>query len=90
MNTYSKKRARENRIYLALRKVYLEENPICINCWAARSVDVDHITNRSQSSKAFLDQDNWQALCRPCHDAKGTGPGTALSVPGWQYRQANP
>lgn len=90
MNTYSKKRARENRIYLAQREVFLEDHPVCMHCSAARSVDVDHITNRSQSSKAFLDQENWQALCRPCHDAKGTGSDTALSVPGWQYRQANP
>lgn len=85
MRAVSLKRAKLNRIYLPLRAAFLEDNPICQNCSAARSVDVDHITNRSQSSAAFLDQANWQALCRECHDGKGSN--SVVSVPGWQYRQ---
>lgn len=82
----SKKRAKLNRIYLPLRAAFLEANPVCQHCYAARSVDVDHITNRSQSVRAFLDQSNWQALCRRCHDDKGRPGSTVRSMPGWEYR----
>jgi 5-methylcytosine-specific restriction endonuclease McrA len=85
MRAVSKKRAKVNRVYFPLRDAFLAAHPICQNCHAARSVDVDHIANRGQSAAALLDQSNWQALCRACHDGKGTN--SVPSMPGWQYRQ---
>lgn len=91
MRAVSRKRAKAQREYLAARLVFLDEHPICQACQHAPSVDLDHRTNRSQSPAAFLDRDNWQALCRCCHDWKTTHPAEAvaagLSVPGWQYRK---
>ena len=32
--------------------------------------DVDHIIPHRGDQKLFWDRNNWQALCKPCHDRK--------------------
>lgn len=56
------------------RKVYLQRHPLCVRCEQAGRVVpgtvVDHkIPHRGQRS-LFWDEDNWQTLCKPCHDRK--------------------
>ena len=34
------------------------------------STTVDHIIPHKGDRKLFWDKTNWQALCKPCHDAK--------------------
>ena len=53
---------------------YLRRHPLCIRCDAADQVVaatvVDHIKPHRGDKALFWDQDNWQPLCKPCHDAK--------------------
>ena len=56
------------------RALYLSRHPLCAECLrlgrtVAASV-VDHIRPHKGSRTLFWDERNWQALCKPCHDAK--------------------
>lgn len=56
------------------RLIYLQEFPLCAECLrhgkvTAASV-VDHIVDHKGNYDRFWDRGNWQALCKPCHDAK--------------------
>lgn len=56
-----------------VRRSYLREHPLCEHCEDRDRVraakDVDHITPLSEGG-ARLDPDNFQALCRACHNRK--------------------
>jgi 5-methylcytosine-specific restriction protein A len=59
------------------REGYLTKHPLCVACLAktppiARSATVvDHIVPHRGDYELFWDSyNNWQALCKPCHDAK--------------------
>lgn len=86
----STKRATDNREYTAGKKAFLEANPVCQRCHAERATDLHHRANRSTSSKAFLDQANWVALGRRCHDWVGLNRDAAVAEGfaqwGWDYR----
>ena len=62
------------------RAVYLALNPLCKDPDTRHegrtiaSTTVDHIKPHRADPNLFWDQNNWQALCKPCHDAK-TGRG---------------
>ena len=52
---------------------FLRAHPLCRMCEArgkltAASV-VDHVIPHKGDVSRFWDEDNWQALCKPCHDA---------------------
>ena len=56
------------------RALYLSLHPLCASCQrlgrtVAASV-VDHIVPHRGNRDLFWDEHNWQALCKPCHDAK--------------------
>ena len=56
------------------RAVFLSLNPLCAECrrhgrTVAASV-VDHVKPHKGNRTLFWDERNWQALCKPCHDAK--------------------
>ena len=56
------------------RAGYLRSHPFCVQCakadrYITASV-VDHITPHRGDQDLFWDTDNWQALCKPCHDRK--------------------
>ena len=56
------------------RALYLSLHPLCAACrrhgrTVAASV-VDHIQPHKGDKNLFWDERNWQALCKPCHDAK--------------------
>ena len=60
------------------RKLFLHRNPLCQRCLKYGKVTpatvVDHIVPHRGDLLLFWDQENWQALCKPCHDQK-TGQG---------------
>ncbi len=52
--------------------------PLCANCLSkgilAPATVVDHIVPHRGDRALFWDENNWQALCKSCHDRK-TGSG---------------
>ncbi|ETT58194.1 HNH endonuclease [Paenibacillus sp. FSL H8-0457] len=56
------------------RAAFLRENPLCAQCYkeerVRESTVVDHIKPHKGDMKLFWDRQNWQALCKFCHDAK--------------------
>ena len=56
------------------RAVYLQSHPLCVRCLAkgryVKATVVDHIIPHRGDRKLFWDRDNWQALCKSCHDSK--------------------
>lgn len=63
-----------DRRWQKARKLYLQAHPLCVRCLEAgrytKATVVDHIKPHRGDTKLFWDQDNWQALCKPCHDKK--------------------
>ena len=63
-----------NRRWQKARKSYLEAHPLCVQCAKqgkyVRATVVDHIIPHRGDQKLFWDQNNWQALCKSCHDKK--------------------
>ena len=57
------------------RKRFLNQHQFCNQCekhgrgYVAATV-VDHIKPHKGDMKLFWDEDNWQPLCKPCHDSK--------------------
>lgn len=62
------------RVWRRERAAFLVANPLCVLCYKAgrvtESTVVDHIIPHKGDMKLFWDRDNWQALCKQCHDAK--------------------
>lgn len=56
-----------------LRLRYLQHHPLCVMCRAQGRVEaatvVDHKIPHRGDQKLFWDEANWQALCKPHHDA---------------------
>ena len=66
-----------NRRWQKARKSYLEAHPLCVQCAKqgkyVRATVVDHIVPHRGDQKLFWDQNNWQPLCKSCHDKKTGG-----------------
>ena len=62
------------RRWQRLRLQFLQRHPLCEACKAedrlTAATVVDHIEPHRGDQRLFWDQNNWQALCKPCHDAK--------------------
>lgn len=56
------------------RRAFLKDNPLCVKCWAEGRIEpatvVDHVTPHRGDMRLFWDANNWQALCKTCHDRK--------------------
>lgn len=55
------------------RAAYLKKHPLCVRCQqlgrtTAASV-VDHIIPHRNDKALFWDKNNWQSLCKHCHDS---------------------
>jgi 5-methylcytosine-specific restriction enzyme A len=57
-----------------VRARYLAEHPLCASCLAegrlTAATVVDHVIAHGGDRQLFCDRDNWQALCKGCHDSK--------------------
>lgn len=67
------KRGYDTRWRLA-RIRFLRAHPLCVECERhgrlTSATVVDHIRPHKGDKLLFWDESNWQALCKPCHDAK--------------------
>ena len=67
-----------DRKWREARLEYLRRHPLCMQCWKegrlTTATVVDHIIPHRGDQILFWDQENWQALCKDCHDRK-TGRG---------------
>ena len=56
------------------REIYLHKHPLCERCKEegryVMATVVDHIYPHQGNQKLFWDENNWQALCKRCHDRK--------------------
>ena len=56
------------------RKQFLHTHPLCVECQKegryVKATVVDHIVPHRGDQKLFWDRNNWQALCKRCHDRK--------------------
>lgn len=54
------------------RAAFLLLNPFCIDCsvrdLVVKATIVDHKIPHKENLELFWDRDNWQPLCKPCHD----------------------
>lgn len=75
------KRSEESKEWRGLYKLarwqkgrawFLRQNPLCVFCGekglAVPATVVDHVIPHKGNKELFFDQNNWQALCSPCHD----------------------
>jgi 5-methylcytosine-specific restriction protein A len=57
-----------------MAKQFLAGHPLCVACAKANRVKpsavVDHIQAHKGDMGLFWDINNWQALCKQCHDKK--------------------
>jgi 5-methylcytosine-specific restriction protein A len=53
-------------------KQFLKENPLCDECYKHKRLTpatvVHHIIDHKGNDELFWNKDNWQALCKVCHD----------------------
>lgn len=60
------------------RGLFLRQNPLCVECQRNGKLTpatvVDHIVPHRGDKALFWDKQNWQPLCKSCHDRK-TGSG---------------
>lgn len=56
------------------RLLHLAEHPLCVSCESRGQVTeatvVDHRIPHRGDPGLFWDHDNWQSLCKECHDRK--------------------
>ena len=56
------------------RLAFLDEHPLCKHCqdkdMIVAATVVDHIIPHRGDQSRFWNQDNWQPLCKSCHDIK--------------------
>jgi len=55
------------------RKHFLANNPLCVYCMKQAKITtatvVDHIVPHKGDDNLFWDANNWQPLCKTCHDS---------------------
>lgn len=77
-------RRMDNRFYASsawrrLRAAFLVEHPLCQDCErqgrTTAAVHVHHVRPRKDRPELALVWGNLQALCQPCHNAKGRDGG---------------
>ena len=63
-----------NTAWQRASKAYLIKHPFCVECLKhgihTKATVVDHIKPHKGDNSLFWDKNNWQPLCKPCHDRK--------------------
>lgn len=63
-----------NSRWYKVSRQFLFVHPLCAECLKSgkyvRATVVDHIVPHRGDKTLFWDQNNWQALCKRCHDRK--------------------
>ena len=67
-------------------KAFLVRNPLCVYCdqlgRTTAATVVDHIVPHKGDYNIFWDPNNWQALCKHCHDSVKAREEFTGSLPG--------
>ena len=62
------------RAWQKASRKFLESHPLCVRCMRegryTKATVVDHIRPHRGDMALFWDKDNWQPLCKRCHDKK--------------------
>jgi hypothetical protein len=78
----SPKRSQEERLYSGKRILFLEKHSMCQASLSGKctlkSTDVHHMCGRSGS--LYLDETQWLAVCRTCHDWIEKNPADAKAL----------
>lgn len=80
INPRSKKRIILDQSYSKLRKIFLEQKPMCeatLHCCTQKSTDVHHKKGRG---KWYLVTSTWMSVCRSCHQWIETHPIEATEM----------
>ena len=68
------------------REGWLRSHPLCVKCLARSLVTeasvVDHIVPHKGDSALFWNRENWQSLCKRCHDSDKQREERGLAVLG--------
>ncbi len=68
------------------RATYLCSHPLCVSCKVQGRLEpatvVDHKIPHKGDQGLFWSEENWQSLCKPCHDRK-----TASEDGGWRNQR---
>ena len=71
---FDQRSERSTRKYQKARAAFLHDHPLCAECernGIIRAADeLDHIVPVRDNPDGFWDSENWQGLCRACHEAK--------------------
>lgn len=75
---YHKEKGTGKRLYTSrwqkASKAFLKAHPLCERCKAegryTKATVVDHIKPHKGDYNLFWDRNNWQSLCKQCHDKK--------------------
>ena len=63
-----------NRRWQKISKQYLSSHPLCVKCLErgkyTKATVVDHIRPHRGNPELFWNPENWQPLCKTCHDKK--------------------
>ena len=57
-----------DKLWLKTRAKFLAKNKSCKFCGSVATV-VDHITPHKGNYALFINDSNWQSLCKLCHDS---------------------
>jgi len=80
------------------RATYLTSHQLCVVCarqgMVTEATVVDHIKPHKGNQALFWDVDNWQALCKPCHDSwkarlERSGHEIGCDAAGWPIDRAH-
>ena len=85
--------ARSTSRYRKLRRRFLAGAPLCVECKKKGIVraaeEMDHITPAAEAPHLFWNEDNWQGLCRPCHERKTASENREESPAQKAWRERN-
>jgi len=60
----------EDQEYLALRDIFLEANPACVQCGKTPANQIHHICRGVNRRRSLLNSDTWLGVCSTaCHEA---------------------
>lgn len=78
----SHKRSKQEKLYSAKRAIFMVNNSMCeaniVGLCTQRATDVHHKAGRS--GDMLLDESEWMAVCRACHDWIETHPPEATEL----------
>lgn len=81
------------------RLAFLKAHPLCAMCEergrTTAATVVDHVKPHKGDARLFWDRDNWQPLCKPCHDSgkateEARGYRTDIGADGWPLDPRHP